>query len=199
MRPFGAQTEYAAQAFRGLSHPQEAIGQRAFYECTFEACSFLETAFESCKFFDCTFRECDLSLIKVKGSAFSNTAFADSKIIGVNWADARWTRFRIANAISFERCALDYSTFVGLSLKGIRLVQCSARDVDFAEADLTEADCSETDFADSRFLHTNLTRANFTGATNYAIDPGLNVLTQARFSLPEAIALLRGLDIVLTE
>jgi fluoroquinolone resistance protein len=71
--------------------------------------------------------------------------------------------------------------------------------VDFAEADLTLANCTFTDFTNSRFQHTNLTQADFTGATNYTIAPNLNTLKKTKFSLPEAMALLYGLDIVLTE
>ena len=73
------------------------------------------------------------------------------------------------------------------------------RESDFAEADLSLASCTGTDFADSRFLHTDLTEADFVGARNYAISPSLNVLKKTSFSLPEAVSLLYGLDIVLSE
>jgi hypothetical protein len=34
---------------------------------------------------------------------------------------------------------------------------------------------------------------------NYRIDPGQNILKQARFSLPEAMSLLHSMDIVLVD
>jgi uncharacterized protein YjbI with pentapeptide repeats len=103
------------------------------------------------------------------------------------------------NAIGFERCAISHSIFLGLGLRRVEIVDCLAHGADFAEADLTQANCAGTDFKDSRFLHTDLTEADFTGATNYAIAPKLNVLRKTRFALPEAMSLLYGLDIILTE
>ena len=50
-----------------------------------------------------------------------------------------------------------------------------------------------------QFRQCNLTRANFEEATGYAIDVKLNEVSKARFSLPEAVSLLRSLDIVLVE
>lgn len=41
--------------------------------------------------------------------------------------------------------------------------------------------------------------ANFIGARNYAIDPTQNTLKKAKFSLPEAMSLLRSLDIELID
>jgi hypothetical protein len=45
----------------------------------------------------------------------------------------------------------------------------------------------------------NPTEADFTGATNYAISASHNTLRETKFSLPEVMALLSYLDIVLTE
>jgi uncharacterized protein YjbI with pentapeptide repeats len=78
------------------------------------------------------------------------------------------------------------------------MVECVAKGVDFADADLSQADCGHTDFGESRFLHTDLTEADFVGATNYAIAPNLNVLKRTKFSLPEAMSLLYGLEIILS-
>jgi uncharacterized protein YjbI with pentapeptide repeats len=71
--------------------------------------------------------------------------------------------------------------------------------VDFREADLSGASFGATDLSESLFSSTDLSEADLSRARNYSIAPGRNVLTQARFSLPEAMALLYGLDIVLVE
>jgi fluoroquinolone resistance protein len=52
---------------------------------------------------------------------------------------------------------------------------------------------------ESRFLHTNLTEANFTDASNYAIDVQQNTVKHAKFALPEAVNLLRCMDIELVD
>ena len=110
-----------------------------------------------------------------------------------------WGNASLLGSINFTDCTLNYSTFIGLKLKKIALTRCLARDVDFSETDLTQANCSGTDFTDSRFMHTNLTQADFTKATHYNIAATQNTLKKTRFSLPEAVALLHSLDIVLEE
>jgi fluoroquinolone resistance protein len=155
--------------------------------------------FRECKFYSCTFKNCDIRLVRVPGCSFSDTRFEGSNVIGVNWTEVSWPRKGFLCPISFSKCAISHSTFIGLSLKEIVITECIARDVDFREADLTQADLTRTDFADSLFMHTDLTEANLTHAKNYKINASLNVLKKTQFSLPEAMSLLYGLDIVLVE
>ena len=191
--------EYEDQIFDGLEMAGEEVRAKEFAGCNFVGCSFLETAFVACRFVDCEFVRCDLSLCRLEGCSFTSVKFIDSIAIGVNWTEASWPARGLFNAIGFERCALSHSTFIGLGLRRVEMVDCMAREADFAEADLTQADCKGTDFEGSRFLHTDLTEADFAGAKNYAIAPNLNVLHKTRFALPEAMSLLYGLDIILTE
>jgi uncharacterized protein YjbI with pentapeptide repeats len=86
-----------------------------------------------------------------------------------------------------------------MNLREIRIVECLAEDVDFREANLTLADLTYTDFTGSQFLRTNLSNADFLAATNYNISILSNNVKKAKFSLPEAISLLRNLDIDLVD
>ncbi|MGB9301543.1 MAG: pentapeptide repeat-containing protein, partial [Anaerolineae bacterium] len=95
--------------------------------------------------------------------------------------------------------AISHSTFIGLSLQSVQIRDCVATDVDFREADLSQADFGSTDLSQSIFGNTNLSEADLSRARNYRIDPGQNVLKQARFSLPEAMSLLHSMDIVLVD
>ena len=88
---------------------------------------------------------------------------------------------------------------MGLRLHKISFANCTMREVDLMEADLTEANFQKAVLTRSQFNRTNLTRANFSGATEYTINPTLNIVTQATFALPEALSLLTGLDIRLDE
>jgi len=67
----------------------------------------------------------------------------------------------------------------------------------FVRTDLSEADFADSDLSDSVFQQADLSRVNFVGAYNYAIDPRANILIKARFNLPQAASLLRGLDIII--
>jgi uncharacterized protein YjbI with pentapeptide repeats len=148
---------------------------------------------------NCTFRECDLSLVEVPGSQFATVRLEGSKAIGVDWTRADWTTGKLAHPLAFARCALNHSTFIGLDLPSLELIDCVAVDVDFREAVLTGANLAGTDLTDSLFVHTNLSGADLSRARNYRIDPGQNTVQGAKFSLPEAISLLYALDIILVD
>lgn len=191
-----SQREYADHTFKHINYSGKQVDQRIFDSCSFTACAFTETALTNCAFRACTFQDCDLRLAKLTGSTFIDTRFEQSKLTGINWTITNWAKGGLFTPVHFADCDISYGGFVGLDLKKIQMIRCVAKEADFAEADLTQADCTYTDFEGSRFLHTNLTEADFTNATGYAIVASLNTLKRAKFSLPEAIRLLYGLDIV---
>jgi uncharacterized protein YjbI with pentapeptide repeats len=157
----------------------------------------METRLQKCRFLNCKFNSCDLSLGKLPDSIFIDTSFHESKIIGVNWAQADWPTADLGNPLIFSKSALNHSTFIGLDLHGIQVLDCQAVNVDFRESNLSQADFSGSDLSDSLFNHTDLSKANLSQARNYRIDPEKNDLKKARFSMPEAISLLYSMDIVL--
>jgi uncharacterized protein YjbI with pentapeptide repeats len=194
----GSHTHYTEQVFKELRLEQAELTSSEFYDCTFAHCSFTESVLRRCRFVNCAFQACDLSLVKWPDSWFSGSRFEASKLIGVNWTKAHWPAARLGEPLRFSKCVISHSTFIGLTLRGIHITDCVAHDVDFRETDLSQADFSGTDLSESLFSRTNLTEADLSRACNYHIDPSQNVLKKARFSLPEAMSLLYGLDIVLT-
>lgn len=200
MNPFVSPDDtFEQHTFTRLAFQGEPVRGHEFHECHFIHCSLREAVFQKCRFNDCIFQDCDLSLVNLEGCTFRNTQFKTCKLIGVNWAIAKWPKFSQPSPIHFHTCTLDYASFQGLRLTKIRFTDCILREVDFSEADLTEADFSRAVLSRSQFSQTNLTRANFVGATEYLINPSLNRMSQAKFSLPEALSLLYGLDIQLVE
>ena len=193
--PVMSKGKYVERTFETVDSAGSEIAAAEFRECRFVRCCFSESVLRACVFDECVFVECDLSLVKLPHSVFSATRFEDSKIIGVNWTEARWPRLRLLVPVRFEKCVISHSTFLGLNLKGVRFTECIAKDVDFRETDLSTADFSGTDLTGAQFGSTNLTSANLRSARNYSIVPSENTLKGARFSLPEAMSLLSGLDI----
>ena len=175
------------------------LESKEFVDCTFVHCVFSEVELVACRFVSCTFTSCDLSLASLLDTHFEGTRFEDAKAIGIDWTRAAWPKMTLGEPLSFERCALDHSTFLGLRLPKVRILDCVAREADFREADLTGADFSGTDLTGALFGDTNLSRADLSRARNYAIAPDRNRIGKAKFSLPEALALLHCLDIELTE
>jgi len=198
MTPFTSLDDtFENQTFTRLAFAGEPIRGREFQQCHFAHCSFREASLQKCRFNQCTFQDCDLSLVNLDGCTFRNTQFTTCKLIGVDWTVAKWPKFSQPSPIHFQTCTLDYASFRGLRLPKIRFCECILREVDFSGADLSEADFERAVLSRSQFSQTNLTRANFVGASEYSLNPTLNILTQAMFSLPEALALLEGLEIQL--
>ncbi len=189
---------YESQTFTAVTASVQTFSGVDFTGCVFDRCVFTECAFSHCSFADCRFTGCDLSLARVPGSRFTDTRFHTSKLLGVDWTKAGDAVIsKLFLSVHFDDCLLNYATFFGLTLRRGRFVGCIAYEVDFRDADLTEAVCTRTDFTGSKFHHTNLTKADFRHATGYAINPATNTVTKARFSLPEAVSLLSGFDIVI--
>lgn len=197
--PIESRTHYADVLFKALQLARTELVSSEFYDCAFLHSTFAESVFRRCRFVNCVFRDCDLSLVKVPESSFTSTRFENSKLIGVNWTEAHWPKAGLAKPVSFSKCVISHSTFIGLSLRSLELRDCVASDVDFREADLSRADFGASDLSGSIFGKTNLSGADLSRACNYGIDPGQNTLKRAKFSLPEAMSLLHSMDVVLTE
>jgi uncharacterized protein YjbI with pentapeptide repeats len=162
--------------------------------CRIVGCQLAGAALLRCKLIDCTFDGCDLSNVVLRGSTLRDVTFEGTKLLGVDW-----TVLTVAAHLVFRRSVLSLGNFTSMDLRKWVLDHCTARELELAHANLAEADLRGTDFAGSRFLKTNLTKADFRQAVNYAIRPADNTLKKARFSMPEATALLYGLDVELDD
>lgn len=188
---------YLNQYFKDIDWSEKTIDFTEFDNCTFSGCNFSHTNFRQCKFHECHFIRCNLSLIKVAKCSFFETLFEESKAIGINWTSAAWPNIKLGSPLRFQKCILNDSSFLSLSLREMIMTECKAHDVDFREADLTQADFSYTDFTNSLFNKTLLTEVNFAEAINYNINIFQNEVKRAKFTLPEAMSLLQHLDIEL--
>jgi fluoroquinolone resistance protein len=187
-----SKTAYYQEKFNKLSFFNEIIEATVFEECDFETCSFINCKFEKCKFLRCNLKECTLSAIDPHDTRFMEVKFSGSKVLGFDWAKAAK-----AEDLSFTDCQINYSNFKLLKVPNIKIINCQAKEVDFIETDMNHGTFKNTDFENSRFLKTDLSYSDFSGAKNYSINLLDNNLKKARFSLPEAISLLNGLDIII--
>ena len=183
---------YYQREFSKLSLEKEPIRSTDFEDCEFRSCVFVDCKFERCRFINCNFSECVLSAIDPPNSRFTDVTFSKSRVIGFDW-----TKTQEIRGLSFDSCQVNYSNFRLLKLAGIKMPRCEAKEVAFIETDLSNGDFRNTDFQQSRFFKTDLSGADFRGARNYFIDVKNNTLTKARFSLPEALALLNSLDVII--
>lgn len=189
--------EYSELVFDKLQLKGARLESKTFYACVFRSCDLTGAELRFCKFRECRFESCNLSLAKLSASVFQGTVFKDSKLAGVNWTGADWPKLNLSGPPCFLNCVLTDCNFLGLPLAGTVMKDCLAKEADFREADLTGADLAGTDLAGALFGSTNLSKADLRGARNYAINLRENKTGDARFSLPEAMALLYCLGIKL--
>lgn len=169
-----------------------SIAEQKFTDCTFVNCNLSKTTFISSEFNGCTFHNCDMSLMVLRKCSAKKIKLTSSKAIGINWSDTEGT-FSI-EAIDSN---VSYSSFAGKPIRKAVFKGCKVHEVDFTQCNLTEADFTNADLHDTRFVNSDLTKADFSNATNYRIDPKINKVKGATFTMPEVMALLDSFGIVI--
>lgn len=187
--------EWIEHTFNKQNLKQVTLSHKYFEECVFDDCDFSEAELKHCKFIDCEFINCNLTLSKLDYSKFNSVKFLNCKIIGVNWTQAIWSSIGISYPLHFEKCILNDASFFGLPLQEAVFMECKIHNAAFGEANCESANFSYSDLQETSFHRTNLSYANFEGAINYNIDVLNCHIKGAKFSLPEAVQLLNGLDI----
>ena len=141
------------------------------------------------------FISCDLSAAKFKGTRLVDVSFKHAKVTGINWTETRQPIQ--APKYVFNDCVLSYSSFMDMVIKEAEFIDCIAHEVSFQGAQLNNAVFKNTDLAGAQFNQTNLETADLSSAINYTLHPGENRLKGAKFSFPEAQALLAPFGIEL--
>jgi len=182
---------HEGKTFEKIVYAEKVVKGREFQSCIFNNCDFSNSDFSYNKFLDCTFNGCNLSLMKLHGTTLNNTAFKNCKILGVNFSECDDFLF----TVRFENCVLNYASFMGKKMAKTKFVQTDLKEVSFAETNLTGSVFDQTDLTGAIFNNTNLTLANLVTAYNYAIDPQLNIIKKASFSLQDLPGLLTRFNI----
>lgn len=174
------------QLFSRQDYSETPLAKGEYENCLFRECNFSGSDLTDIRFTDCTFVGCDLSNVKVLKTAFNETVFKDSKLLGFHFRNCN----QIGLTVRFENCQLDHSSFYQVKLNHSVFLNCSLREVDFTESDLRNTILDHCDLLGATFEHTNLERANLSTAINYSIDPENNPVRGAKFALPSVVGLL---------
>lgn len=166
------------KTFERVEFTPHAIDDTEFENCVFRGCDLSNFVVAGSDFVDCRFEGCNLSMFVPNHCGMKQVAFADSKLVGVDFT--KCTEF--AFSVSFARCNLDFARFMKMPLKSTRFDTCSLREAQFGEANLTNASFAECNLDRAVFHRTTLTGADLRTASNYAIDPETNRVAKAKFS-----------------
>ncbi len=166
--------------------------QRGEYEnCLFKTCNFSNIDLSNFKFLECEFTGCNLSMAKLTETAFREVKFTDCKMLGLHFDDCA----PIGLSIGFDNCNLTHSSFYQTKMKGTVFKSCLLHEVDFVETDLSNCLFDYCDFIKAVFGNSILEKTDFRSSYNYAIDPEINRVKKAKFSLSGIAGLLNKYDI----
>jgi fluoroquinolone resistance protein len=140
---------------------------------------------------ECQFESCNLSLIKLSDSGLQNIILKDCKLSGADFSKSRDFLFEA----NFNNCILDNAIFYKKKNKGAKFADCSMVETDFTEADLTDVHFINCNLNRTFFNHTTLKNADLLTSYNFIIDPDINMLKKARFSVHGLPGLLAKYDI----
>jgi fluoroquinolone resistance protein len=181
------------KTFSKITYTGKTIKGREFQSCTFEQCDFSDSDFSYNKFLDCTFINCNLSMMKLLKTTLSSGRFKGCKILGVNFHECENFLF----SVDFDDCVLDYSSFINKKMPKTKFSKCSLKEAVFTGAILAGSAFADSNLFETRFNQTDLSAANFVTAHNFDIDPQLNIITKAKFSMHGLPGLLGRYNIII--
>jgi uncharacterized protein YjbI with pentapeptide repeats len=169
----------------------DSLPKGEYENCIFNACNFGDRDLSEFKFIDCTFNACNLSMAQLNKTVFRDVIFKDCKMLGL--------RFDTCNefglSFSFDGCQLNHASFYRTKIKNTIFRNSQLQETEFTEADLTSAVFDHCNLMQAVFEHTTLEKADFRTAYNYSIDPEINRIKKAKFSILGVSGLLDKYDI----
>lgn len=179
------------KSFSNIKYSEKEKKKREFVNCSFMNCDFSNGVFPSNKFIDCVFTNCNMAMASLNNCQLNNVTFKDCKLLGVNFSECIDFLF----FVKFDGCILDYCSFVRKKLLKTSFINSSMKSVDFSGCDLTKSIFLNTDLMNAVFDKTILKEVDFFTAFNYSIDPEMNTIKKAKFSLHGVTGLLNKYDI----
>jgi uncharacterized protein YjbI with pentapeptide repeats len=86
-------------------------------------------------------------------------------------------------SLAFYNCNLHFTSFQNLDLRKCIFSKSDLSNADFSSSNLSELDLDECNLKSSTFENSNISYADFTTAFNYSINPQINNIRGAKFSL----------------
>ncbi|MBK7873175.1 MAG: pentapeptide repeat-containing protein [Saprospiraceae bacterium] len=178
--------------FKSVDFSETELTKGDYERCSFANCVFLNVDLSAINFVECTFEHCDLSMAKLANTGFRDVRFKSCRLLGLHFEDCNDFLFSVA----FENCQLNLSSFYQKTLKVTVFKGCNLQEVDFTEADLTNVIFEHCDLSKAIFAQTKLENTDFRTSYHFSIDPAINYIKKAKFSLEGLKGLLDKYDIV---
>jgi uncharacterized protein YjbI with pentapeptide repeats len=134
-------------------------------------------------------------MAKLYGASIRDCRLKECKLFGLQFDTCNDFSFSAV----FESSNLNLSSFFGVKLNNGIFKDCSLQEVDFTQTELKESLFENCDLTKATFSATLLQKADLSTSFNYSIDPELNQLEGARFSLQGLSGLLDRYGIIIDQ
>lgn len=183
--------EYIEETIENKDFSNQSIASHIYECCTFKNCDFSNADLSECKFIETEFIGCNFSNANITQASFQDVKCTQCKMLGLQFDKCNAFSF----TIHFDHCQLNHSSFYQMKLNRSSFLKSQLESVDFTEADLKKVMLKQCDLLNATFENTNLENSDLTASINYAIDPEINKIKGAKFSLPEVVGLLNKYSI----
>lgn len=178
---------FADQTFHG----SKKIDPGDYESCRFVNCILPNSDLSGLHFIECEFENCDFSSSRLYDTSFHDVIFKECKLVGLRFEDCNAFLF----SIDFKGCNLNLSSFYQMKPKNLSFRDCNLKEVDFTEAELPETIFENCDLNSAIFKNSNLEKTNLRTSYNFIIDPQINNIRQAKFSLQGLPGLLEKFNL----
>jgi fluoroquinolone resistance protein len=172
---------------------KDGFSSGEFENCVFTNCRLADVNLSACVFINCAFINCELSNAKLNDTVFRDAAFRNCKLIGLQFSNCN----KLLLSMEFWESQLNLASFYNLNLRKTTFNKCEMRETDFVNADLSGSRFLECDLTKALFENSNLSGCDFLSAYNYTIDPEVNKISKAKFSIFGISGLLGKYDIII--
>lgn len=179
------------QTYNTINYTEESLLKGEYENCTFSNCDFSHSDISQIKFIDCLFSDCNLSNADLSETSLQNIKFKDCKMQGLYFEKC----YAFGFSVRFENCLLNHSSFYRVDLSDSSFSDTNLKEVDFTDSNCNNITFENCDMHRAIFDHTILENADLKSAVGFSIDPEINRIKGAKFSLAGIAGLLNKYDI----
>lgn len=188
---------FSDREFRDLRYGAgDVMSDMSFDNCSFHHCIFDACTFERCRFHGCSFTSCSFVSPLPKNTDMRFCDFRNCMLLAVSFMSFVNDEYIRTPVNSLQDCKIRNSLFHEMSFPGYDFSSNSFSQCEFSECVLNDASFRGCDLSGTSFSNSDLRGADFRKSDGYVIDIFNNKLKGAKFSSPEVLDLLSGLQIV---
>lgn len=179
------------QIFTKVDYTEQALSVAEYEACTFLDCDFSYSDLANIVFSNCRFVACNLSMVRLSNTVLRDVAFKECKLLGIDFEACNPFGLKM----NIENCILNHCLFLKTKIRKTIFKDCLLHEVDFTESDLTSVVFENCDLTRATFDRAILEKTDFRTAYGFIIDPELNRVRKALFSIENISGLLTKYDI----